>query len=172
MALLEKRNPRPLIESIDPVHQAIHERGMYVISKTFLAVANSGYARIHIVPPAGYEAHVRLSVNTEGKCYLKTYTGTTYTNAGTAMTPFNRATSGGASTLLAYHTPTINVLGTPRGDDMVGGGFGGNSFGANANQEFESVIAPGTDFMLELQNEAGSAKDINLVFNYYLRSTT
>ena len=169
MAILDNRNPRPQYEHIDAVHEAIHEGGMYVISKSFLSVANDGYARVRIVPPAGTSAHTRLSVSVEGKTYIKTYTGTTYSNDGTAITPFNRLIGGSASTLLAYHTPTVNVLGTQRGDDIVGGGVGWNSFGANFNPEFESIVPASTDFMIELHNKAGTAKDMNIVINYYLR---
>lgn len=169
MALLENLGPRPLYEQIDAVHQAIHLRGMYTISRTALGVANNGYHDIHVIPPAGYEAHLRFVIVTEGKAYLKSYTGTTYTNAGTAITPFNRATNGDASTLLAYHTPTINVLGTPRGDDMIPGGTGGNATGGNISGEFESIIAAGTDQLFRVQNVKGTAGDINIILNYYLR---
>lgn len=169
MALLEQRNPRPMYESIDPVHQAIHERGMYTISRTWLAVGNNAYADLRLLPPAGYEAHTRFIFISEGKARLTSYISTTYTANGTAIIPFNRVTDGDSSPLLAYHTPTINVLGTARGDDFIAGGTGGNSSGGSANPEFETVVAPLTDFLIRVQNVAGTAKDINIIVNYYLR---
>lgn len=171
MALLDNLGPRPLYEQIDAVHQAIHLRGMYTISRTALAVANNGYHDIHVIPPAGYEAHLRFLIVTEGKAYLKTYLGTTYTVPGTAIIPFNRATNGDATTLLAYHTPTINVLGTLRGDDMIPGGTGGNASGGNISGEFESVISPLSDVLFRVQNVKGTAGDLNIILNYYLRKS-
>lgn len=170
MTVLEKRMPRPLHESIDAVHEAIHEGGMYTISKSFLAVANDGIADIHIVVPAGYEAHLRLYVGAEGKANVKTYTGTTYTGAGTAITPFNRKSGLNGSTVTAFHTTTPNVLGTQRGDDLVFGGTTGSSVGGTFSSDFESIIAPSSDFLLRVQNKGSSAKDINIIFNYYLRA--
>lgn len=169
MALLDNLGPRPLYEQIDAVHQAIHLRGMYTISRTALNVANLGFHDIHVRPPAGYEAHLRFVIVTEGKAYFKTYQGTTYTADGTAITPFNRATNGDATTLLAWHTPTINVLGTLRGDDMIPGGTGGNATGGNISGELESIIAPNTDILFRVQNVKGTAGDLNIILNYYLR---
>lgn len=172
MALLQKRDPRPMYEEVDTVHQAIHERGMYAISKLFTAVANDGFADIHIIPPVGYEAHMRISVSTEAKAYIKTYVGTTYTAAGTAYTPFNRATDTDATPLTAFFTTTPLVLGTLRGDELVGSGFAGTAVGGNSSSNFESIIAPSTDFLIRVQNKGGAAKDISIDINFYLRKTT
>jgi len=170
MTLLENRKPRPQYEEIDTVHLGIHDGGMYTISKSFLAVANNGIVDIHLVVPAGYEAHTRLYVGSEGKSNIKSYTGTTYTGAGTAITPFNRKTAGDATTATAFHTTTPNVLGTQRGDDLIFGGGAGNSVGGTFSSDFETIIGPSTELLLRVQNVAGSAKDINIIFNYYMRS--
>ena len=169
MALLEKSNPRPLYEQIDAVHQAIHLRGMYTVSKTFLAVASDGYADIHLIIPADYEAHTRITVASEGKAYIKTYIGTTYTVPGTGITPYNRATGGDITTVTALHTTTPNVLGTLRADDLIVGGSGGNAVGGGINPEFESIVAPASDWLIRVQNKGGAVKDINITINYYLR---
>lgn len=172
MALLQRRDPRPMYEAIDPVHQAVHERGMYTVSKTFKAVANNAFVDFHIVPPAGYEAHTRISIVTEGKVYFTSYVGTTYTAEGTVYIPFNRASNGDATTATVKFGTTPNVLGTLRGDDMINGGTGGNSAGGSLNQDIESIVAPLDDFLLRVQNVAGTTKDINFIINYYLRKTT
>ena len=172
MALLQRRDPRPMYEAIDPVHQAVHEKGMYTISKTFKGVANNAFVDIHIVPPTGYEAHTRIVIVCEGKAYFTSYVGTTYTNEGTAITPFNRVTNGDATTAVVKFGTTPLVLGTQRGDDMINGGTGGNSSGGTLNQDIESIISPTQDLLLRVQNVAGTAKDIGFIVNYYMRKTT
>lgn len=172
MALLQRRDPRPMYEAIDPVHQAIHERGMYTISKTFKAVANLAFVDFHIIPPADYEAHTRISIIAEGKVYFVTYLGSTYTVAGTDYVPFNRVTNGDATTATVKFGTTPLVLGTQRGDDMISGGTGGNSGGGSLNQEFETIISPLNDLLMRVQNVAGTAKDITININYYMRKTT
>ena len=172
MALLQRRDPRPMFESIDAVHQAVHERGMYTVSKTFKAVANNAIVDFHIIPPAGYESHTRITIITEGKVYFVTYLNSTYTDEGTIHVPFNRATSGDASTAVVKFGTTPLVLGTQRGDDMINGGTGGNSSGGSLNQEIESIIAPTHDLLLRVQNVAGNAKDISFIINYYMRKIT
>lgn len=173
MANLERKDPRPLYEGIDAVHQAIHGRGMYTISKTFLAVASNGFADIHFSVPEGYEAHTRTWVASTGKAYFKTYRGSTYTTNGVVITPFNRAMNDTSPSLAtAWHTPTGVVVGVLRDDDLVNGSTGGNSVGGNQNQNFETIVAPLTDYLIRVQNAAGVSADINISINYYLRKTT
>ena len=52
---------------------------------------------------------------------------------------------------------------------MIPGGTGGSATGGNISGEFESIIAPNTDFLLRVQNAKGTAGDLNIILNYYLR---
>jgi hypothetical protein len=152
----------------DAVHRDIHNGEVFTVSKTFVGVANSAYARIRIKASATKSTHFVASVVVEGKCYLKTYVNSTYTDNGTAFTPFNRNTSssktyGGN----VYHTPTVNVLGSLRADDLTNGGIGPQSAGASVLGALETVLKPGDDILIELQNVSGQAKDLNIIVNLY-----
>ena len=155
-------------EQIDVYHNKVHGGQVFTISKTFRAVAENGFGRIHILTWAK-EVHFTFSFTAEAKAYLNTYAGTTYTNNGTAQPIFNRKPGSGLLPgFQAWHTPTVNVLGTLRGDDFVGSG--GNirtQAGGSGAEGIESIIPPNTDFMFSLQNVESSAKDLGFIINCY-----
>ena len=137
---------------IDVLHEAVHEKKMHTISLTTLSVA-------------------RLAWGSEGKSRLKTYIGTTYSANGTVYTPFNRQTKE-ANNLecVVYVNPTINVLGTARGNDFVGsGGATAQRIGGTGSSDIETIVNAGTELLIEVQNVRGSASDLNLICNIYER---
>jgi hypothetical protein len=138
-------------------------------SKTFRAVADNGYARIHIKSSATKSVCFTWSFTTEGKCYLGTYAGSTYSNDGIVQAIFNRALLiAKTATCQIFHTPTVNVLGGQRGDDFVGAG--GNiqtQAGGSGVQGIETCLPPNADILFSLQNVSGNAKDINIIINFY-----
>ena len=96
---------------------------MHTLSYTQEGVLNNGYLRVRFVAPADKDIHLRLAWTSEGKSRLKSYVGTTYTTPGASIVPFNRQT-GLPSNLEGtfFINPTINALGTLRGNDFVGAG--------------------------------------------------
>lgn len=157
---------------IDVLHQLVHKSYMHTLSYTKLAVADNGYLRVRFVAPADKDIHLRLAWASEGKSRLKSYVGTTYTANGTAITPFNRKTS--KPNLLTgsfYIDPTINVLGTLRGNDFLGAGGGAASrVGGTGSSDIETIVSAGTELLIEIQNVRGSASDLNFIANLYERN--
>lgn len=157
--------------TIDKIHQEIHEGQVTTINYLALAVANDGYARLRITT-GEKRFHVALYFDVEAKAYLKTYAGTTYTAEGTLpdtnLTVFNR-NSGNAKAFLftVRYNPTVNVLGTQRGNRLLPGGTGGNSVGLSGGERIESVIPPNSDFLIEVQNKGGQTKDIGIIVEGY-----
>ena len=156
------------IINIEIIHDLIHRGQVFTVSKTFKAVADNGYARIHISTGAK-SMHFTFSYSGEGKAYLNTYSATTYSNNGTLQPIFNRNPATGYTPLsVAYHTPTINVLGSMRGDDFVGAG--GNvqvQAGGTGIAGIETVIPPNSNILFQLQNVAGGVKDLGFIINFY-----
>jgi hypothetical protein len=159
--------------TIDVLHEAVHEGKMHTVSYRALAVADNGYLRLRIKASATKDVHARIAWASEGKSSLKSFVGTTYSNNGTAYTPFNRRTSlPNSITALVYVDPTINVLGTQRGDDFIGtGGAAASRVGGTGEADIETIISAGTDLLLEIQNLRGSASDLNFIANIYERAT-
>lgn len=156
------------LNTIDWEHHMVHKRKTFTVSYTSLAVADNGYLDMHLTGVVN-DAHVKITYTTEGKARLKTYAGTTYTNVGTPYIPFNRCIcAGDVATSLVHINPTINVLGSLRGDDFVGtGGAAVTRAGGTGGGNIESIVNPGYDLLIRLQNVSGSASDLNIVINFY-----
>lgn len=152
----------------DFAHNEIHEGNFYTISHLFTSVANDGYARMRI-KTLSKRAHVQLFTSVEGKAYVKTYSGTTYTGNGTELTPSNRNTaSTNTATAKIYHTPTIDVLGTQRADEFTGSGSNpSNQIGSQGSGRFETVLDYEKDLLVELQNKLGQVADMCIIISFY-----
>lgn len=57
--------------------------------------------------------------------------------------------------------------GTMRGNQLINGGTGGNTTGSTAGSRIETVLAPNSAFMLEVQNKKGMVQDIKIVLDWY-----
>ena len=159
--------PKPTSISIDVGHQKIHEGNSFVINKLFSGVVDddSVYVRFKAISQS---MHIVFKVEVEGKAFLRTYEGTTYTDDGTVVTPFNRIVSDGKSVdAEIYHTPTINTLGTQRGDRLIPAGTGGAATGGSGGSRVESVMLPGNELLVEVQNVSTKTRDIDIVADWY-----
>lgn len=156
--------------TIEAVHEAVHEGKVHTISYTKLAVANNGTLIIRIKANSK-DVHARFAWLTEGKSTIKTYVGTTFSANGTVYTPFNRRTSLSNSLVSnTYIDPTVNVLGTQRGDDFIGaGGATPERVGGTGSTDVETIIDKNTEWMMVITNLRGSASDINFIANIYER---
>ncbi len=153
--------------TIDLGHQKIHEGNSFVVNELFNSVSNgdSVYVRFKAISQS---MHIIFRVEVEGKAFLKTYEGTTYTNDGTVVTPFNRIVGDGKSVdAEIYHTPTINTLGTQRGNRLIPAGTGGTATGGSGGSRAESIILPGNELLVEVENASGQARDIDIIADWY-----
>lgn len=158
--------------TIDKIHQEVHEGKFFTYNYLESGVLNNGFARIRLTTTTK-AVHVMLYLDIEAKVYFKTRSGTTYTVAGTLpdgvkLTAFNRRTNSSVTaTAEVRYNPTVNVAGALRGNRMFPGGTGGNSVGLSGGERVESVIAAGTDILLEVQNVSGQTRDIGIIIEGY-----
>jgi len=153
--------------TLDITHQKVHEGASFVINKLFTDVVNgdSVYVRFKAIDQS---MNIVFKVEVEGKAFFKTYEGTTYTDDGTVVTPFNRIVGDGKVVdAEIYHTPTINVLGTQRGNRLIPAGKSGTATGGQSASRLESVILPGQELLLEVENASGQVRDIDIVADWY-----
>jgi len=149
-------------------YNEVQSGGMFTLSKTFLAVATNAFVDVRLT--AGTKPlHFVLNYTSEEKARLQTYLGTTYTGAGTVVTPFNRKTDSTQTlTAVCRIAPTVGTLGQIRGDDMIGSSTtGGNKSGGTGGYGLETIIAPNHDILIRLTNVSAQAKDLNAVINMY-----
>lgn len=160
---------------LDVVHRHVHDGEMYVANLKRVGVLDG--AKVHLLIRATDKpVHFVLGFGAEGKCLFKTYEGTTFSDDGTApdgtvLTTFNRVTSLDGMTALVTYDPTVDVLGTLRGNRIIFGGVDtpGNSAVATTTGEerIESVILPGDNILIEIENVSGLTIDIELIVDWY-----
>ena len=116
---------RGYLVPIDYLHDIVHQRAMYTISHTFLAVAINGFARMRIKTGAEKVLHFDITFNADLKCRLKTYSNPNITANGTLFQPFNRVIGygNGLQTFQVYLNPTFTG-GVLRGNDFIGSNAG------------------------------------------------
>jgi hypothetical protein len=153
--------PAPQI-SIDYEHQKVHEGRHYTANYLEKAVANNGFIRLRFTTGAR-AVHIIFEIDAEGKAYWQTYNGTTYTIDGTLpdgvkLTFFNRFIENDGTTTIVRYNPTVNVIGTLRGNRVLWGGLGPQSTGGSSQSRIESIIPP-----MVMQNVSGNAKDMAVV---------
>lgn len=154
--------------AIDVMHQKTHEGKVYAASKIYLSVGNNEYADVRI-KCGSKDAHMEIFILTEGKTYAYSYSGTTYSENGTLVDKINRNTNySDTGESLIYHTPTIDTLGIKRFEQMIGAGSNsGNQIAGSYGDRVETVHKANSDFLIRVQNKAGTAKDISIYAIWY-----
>ena len=115
------------------------------------------------------------SVEAEGKVYFRTYSEFVLTNDGTGasqlltskLTQFNRyAGSDYEYKTMAFYNPTFTG-GKLRGNRMLPFGSGSKATGGSSGTRIESVFQPNQNYIIELQNVSGQARDLEIVLDWY-----
>jgi len=162
---------------IDLVHQKIHEGNAWTANLLKKAILDDGTMFLRVKTDARTTMHLVLQAEAEGKFYFTTYSDTTYTTPGTGpdgviLTKFNRRTIlGKTSGVSLEYEPTIDVIGSLRGNRVILGGTGKKAVGTSgASQAFFTVVGPGEEFLVKLENVSGSTQDCGLVLDWYEES--
>ena len=164
---------RGYLVPIDYLHDIVHQREMYTISHTFLAVPINGYARLRIKTGLDKALHFDINFNADLKCRLKTYSTPTIVTNGTIFEPFNRVIgyTEGTKTFEVYLNPTFTG-GVLRGNDFIGSQTAGGTgvsirAGGGRSGGIESVLLSNSEYIIEFQNVSTEISDIGVVINCY-----
>ena len=155
--------------AMEYLHNKVHDGEMLYVTKVYTAVANNATVYIrHVSGPTKY-LHSEVICETIGQWEFNSYSGTTYTVAGTVIPIINRKSdSTYVPEVVFRHTPTINVLGTPRLNFVFGGGTNpSNSSSGSFQERLESIFAPNADILVGVTNQSGSAQYITFTYNFY-----
>jgi hypothetical protein len=160
--------------NIDLVHQKVHEGLSYTVNYLEKDVANNGFIRL-LVRTGLRQAHILIEVEAEGKVYFKTFSNATVTADGTPpstlitskLTIFNRCGAcGNGNKTNVFFGPTFTG-GELRGNRMFPFGKGGTAVGGQQASRVESVVFTNSEFIIEVQNVSGQARDIGIVLDWY-----
>lgn len=154
--------------TIDVLHHRIHQGVVYSHNQILTAVANDASVNLLLQVPASHAAHLRAVLAAGGDAELRLFEGTTFSNAGTGVTPRNRNRfAGDNAQLTVSHTPTITGDGTELSTVFVPGGRGGNAGGGTGGLFAEYVLNVGTNYLLRGTNRAGQRQNLNLQVTWY-----
>lgn len=157
------------VVNLDLASQMINDGNFFTASKLFTTVADDAISYIRAKSGDKY-CSFSFSVSVTGKAYIFTYSGTTYTVDGTATLLVNRNTTAGlaAPETVIYHTPTVNVLGTKRFEDLIPGGEHVQTrAGSVGGASIVTKLAPDQDLLIAVQNKSGAAIDASVVINFF-----
>lgn len=145
------------------------EGNAFFVNHTFEAVASA--AKIYLRHKSGSSKYLHsvLDLITVGQWRVTSYSGTTYTADGTELTPINRKSDSAiVSDTTFWHTPTIDVLGTPRLSFIFGTGTNpSQATTGEFGEAVESVFAPNVDVLIELENMGNSTQYLSGIFNFH-----
>lgn len=161
------------VQVIDVDQLMIHQWLAFTANYLEKAVANNWYIRLLVKSPADKELHIIYQYSCEWKAYFKTYAGTTFTDEwttadATKLSVFKRKTNSAInpSAVIKYN-PTINVLGSIRGNQFIPWGSWPQSTWIAGWARLETIIWPNSSALLELQNVSWQAKDMMFILDWY-----
>ncbi len=154
---------------VTAIHKRVHDGGMFQLDRVVEAVADDGTIELLVQVPAATQVHLRFAAAAAGDARISIFEGTTFSDAGTAMTAVNRNRVPTISTpgSVVTHTPTVTGDGTELSDVLIPGGSGGNASGGTDDGFQEWILAASTDYLVRLKNISGGAAHLGLQLNWY-----
>jgi hypothetical protein len=154
---------------IDGPHAMIHDGKAFLTSETQTGIAAAAELRYSLAV-GSQEAHFTFAVNASLATKIQLYEGTTYSDAGTALSEINlNRTSARTATVAVTRNRTVNVLGTKLLEISIPGGevFRG-SVGGGSDRSVEWYLAENEDYLLVLTNiHATDPSDISTELDWY-----
>jgi hypothetical protein len=149
------------VVNVDYVHEKVHDGEVFSFNYFDSDVDSGETMRLKIVTGSKY-FHFVFEAQFEAKAIFRSRSGGTY-GAGTApddvkLTKFARKTDSTKTieTVVTYE-PTVTTAGIVRGFRPILGGTGNSRVGSSIGPtRIESLIAPNTTIILEIENTSGT----------------
>lgn len=153
------------------VHHRIHQGTFFATDAFDTALADNAFLQV-LLRPGSRTPHIRHLAHGGGDMILRLYEGATFSAAGSALTAVNKNRRSSRTAQMQLSTgPTITDKGTVLSGILLPGGtggfFGGGSPGGEAAGFEEWVLDPELDYLVELENIAGTAQPAHLQIDFY-----
>ena len=153
--------------TIEYEHAQIHEGWMFTVLE--ITDLTNGAVRdlVVVAPDTTRWTHLVWEIEHELETSIQFYKDTTYSDAGTTITSFNRnGNSANIATTLVYHTPTITDVGTLVGTIQQGDG---KKAGGSDRLSNEFILKRNTSYLVRITNLTASNNLIATKLNWYER---
>lgn len=158
------------VGTIDYILTKVNEGEVYSVAYVFEDVVNEGNVMIRLKASSTHSCHFTFAIGSDGKILFKTYLNSTYTDDGLEYIPFNRKTSVTTPpNTSVYIEPVVDTLGDLRGDDLAGSGTNvpSRAGATGAGDKVETILMPGDDMLIEVEDVSGANVDISFNINFY-----
>lgn len=155
----------------DIIHERIHHGEFFSATVYNAALADDANISVLMQVPASMSCHVSYIVRAGGDAEVILYEAPTFSNAGSALTAYdrNRITANESLTVLTTG-PTVSDTGTLLESQFIPGGTAGFlsfSPGSEGSMFKEYVLKPGEDYLLRAFNRSGGAAPMNVQVDFY-----
>jgi len=152
----------------DSIHLRIHQGTMYAAGYHDMAVADNASIELLIQIDASLHAHTLMSVAVGGDSEAYLFEGTTFSNAGTSITPTNKnRTSANVASTTVSHSPTLTLDGTQIAAGLIPGGTKAQSGGGTGSSFAEWLLENSETYLIRLTNRAGNSQPLGIVIDFY-----
>jgi hypothetical protein len=154
---------------IDIAHQKVHEGRFFSCGYYNSAVVDTGVIELLIQTSATNGTHSRISGYSGGDSLIQIFEGTTFSNAGTALTISNH----NRSSLKVFdgtvtNTPTLIGAGTQINSTVfIPGGTKASATGGAGGFGSEFILALSTNYLFRITNVSGATKKQSILFECY-----
>ena len=115
--------------------------------------------------------HTTFSISVSGDAGVSLYEGTVVSSMGTEVNLVNHKRTGTVHSIGAktYHSPSVDSKGTVLSDDeyIPGGNKQNNFFGGSSEKREEWILAPNTNYLVEIVNDSSSDIEAGIVMATY-----
>ena len=168
--ILNKASETSKIIVIDTAHREVHEGHAYQAShKTVEGGDLADNAALRVLVRTGDRyPHMIFAGSCGGNAEANLFEGTVASNNGTAMTS-NNVNRNGIMTpsVQVSHTPTVTGAGFELHNTLMPGGSGPHAGGGSGRSESEWVLAPNTNYLVEIINRSGNAAPASIMCHWY-----
>lgn len=156
-------NDHGSLVTVTYLHDVMHRGCLFEITNG-VTLATTSDTFVYLIQTGSIPIHFLFSVSASGEANFMIYEGTTFSAAGTAVTPINlNRTSANTLTLTTTHTPTVTTDGTLLATHHIGTG---RITGGSVASASEFVLATNEDYLLRVTTE-GNSNDIDMEFLLY-----
>jgi hypothetical protein len=158
----------PQVTTISHEHQKVHEGQFYSTGYYDDTVADDAAINMLIQTPAEKELHVYLKIIAGGDCEFEVFEGTTFSAAGTSISPVNHnRNSVNVCGCTVTHTPTITVDGDLIWLEYIPGGVFITPGAVQNISSEQAVFANNANYLLRVTNRSALTNPFQIQAAYY-----